>query len=113
MVNSPTSQTFIDSDGKVGRKGVLTLIDPLDGSSKYIFSVSNSKVLVFYKSQSTLTIVKLFRNSNLVIKDVSSTPCFILYSPKENKEGSYFACTSSTQEKEVWLETIRSNLNIE
>ena len=26
LLNSPNSQTFIDPDGKIGRKGVLTLL---------------------------------------------------------------------------------------
>ncbi len=31
MMNSPTSHIFIDPDGKVGRKGIIKLIDPSTG----------------------------------------------------------------------------------
>lgn len=113
MINTPTSQTFIDPDGKVGRKGMLTLVDPIDGSSKFVWAVSNAKVLVFYQSQHFLTIVKLIRNSTLNIKDVVSTPCFIIVSTREVKEGGYMVCSSSIQEKEVWVETIKTNINLE
>jgi len=110
MTNTPTSQTFIDSDGTICRKGILTLIDPETGNSKYVWTVSNNKVLCFFQSQSLLTIVKLYRNSSLAIKDVNSTPCFMLTNYKDVKDGSVLACSTSTQEKEVWIETIKSHL---
>jgi hypothetical protein len=110
MTNTPTSQTFIDPDGTIARKGILTLIDPETGNSKFVWTVSNNKVLCFFQSQSLLTIVKLYRNSSLVIKDVNSTPCFMLTNYKDAKDGSVLACATSTQEKEVWIETIKSHL---
>ena len=110
MMNSPTSQTFIDPDGKVGRKGILTLIDPTTGDSRFVWTVSNAKVLCFYQSQSFLTIVKLYRNSSLQVKDVYATPCFLLASTKDISDGSILACSTTTQEKEVWLQTIYSNI---
>jgi hypothetical protein len=110
LMNSPTSNTFIDPDGKVGRKGVLTLIDVVSGDSKFTWAVSNAKVLCFFQSQSFLTIVKLFRNSSIQIKDISATPCFMLSDKKDSKDGSILACATSTQEKEVWLQTITSNI---
>ena len=109
-MNSPNSQTFIDPDGKVSRKGILTLIDAETGDTKFVWAVSNAKVLCFYQSQSFLTIVKLYRNSSLQVKEINATPCFLLASPKELNDGSILACTTTTQEKEVWLETIRSNI---
>lgn len=112
LVNSPSSQTFIDPDGKIGRKGSLTLIDPENGTSKYTWAVSNAKVLCFFQSQSFLTIVKLYRNSSLKIKDIIATPCFLIHSPKDPKDGSLLACSISTQEKEVWIQTIKSNLSM-
>jgi len=111
LVNTPNSQTFIDPDGKIGRKGTLTLIDPDTATSKFTWSVANSKVLSFFQSQSFLTIVKLYRNSSLKIKDIIATPCFLLSSPKDSKDGSLLACATSTQEKEVWIQTIKSNIS--
>ena len=110
-MNSPNSQTFVDPDGIIGRKGILTLIDPENGDSKFVWAVSNAKVLCFFQSQSLLTIVKLYRNSSLLIEDISATPCFLLSSPKDFKDGSILACASTTQEKEVWIQTIYSHLN--
>jgi hypothetical protein len=110
MTNTPTSQTFIDPDGTIARKGILTLIDPESGNSKFVWTISNAKVLCFFQSQSLLTIVKLYRNSSLVIKDVNSTPCFLLTNYKDTKDGSVLACATSTQEKEVWIQTIKSHL---
>lgn len=110
LMNSPNSQTFIDPDGKIGRKGTLTLIDPFSGDSKFVWAVSNSKVLSFFQSQSLLNIIKLYRNSSLVVKDINATPCFIISSPKDQKDGSVLACSTTTQEKEVWTQTINSNL---
>jgi hypothetical protein len=69
MVNTPNSQTFIDPDGVIGRRGILTIIDPENGDAKYVWAISNSEVLSFFQSQSLLTIVKLYRNSSLIIKD--------------------------------------------
>lgn len=111
LSNNPTSQTFIDPDGKVGRKGVLTVIDPESGSSKFLWVISNTRTLTFFESQSFLTIVKLFRNSSLVMRDVPATPCFIVYDRKGTTEGSNLVCSNSTQEKEVWMQTISSNLD--
>jgi hypothetical protein len=112
LMNTPNSQTFVDPDGIIGRKGILTLIDPENGDSKYVWAVSNAKVLSFFQSQSLLTIVKLYRNSSLIIKDITATPCFLLSSPKDYKDGSVLACATSTQEKEVWVQTIRSSIQL-
>ena len=111
MTNTPTSQTFIDPDGTIARKGILTLIDPETGNSKFVWTISNAKVLCFFQSQSLLTIVKLYRNSSLIMKDINATPCFLLSSTKDVKDGSVLVCSTSTQEKEVWVQTIKSHLN--
>jgi hypothetical protein len=103
----------VDPDGIIGRKGILTMIDPITGESKFVWTVFNAKVLCFYQSQSLLTIVKIYRNSNLKLKDVNATPCFILTSVKDNADGSVFVCATTTQEKEVWIQTIKTNLNLE
>jgi hypothetical protein len=110
LVNSPTSQSFVDPDGIIGRKGVLTLIDPETGDSKFVWTVSNSKVLTFFQSQSLLTIVKLYRNSRLNLKDIPATPCFLITHLGDSKDGSVLVCATTTQEKEVWVQTINSHL---
>lgn len=102
--------TYVDPEGVIGRKGVLTIINPETGDSKFVWAVSNARVLCFFQSQSLMTIVKLYRNSSLAVKDVNSTPCFLLSSMREAKDGSIMVCSTSTQEKEVWVQTIRSNL---
>ena len=111
MANTVSSSTFIDTDGQVGRKGVLTIIDPINSNSKFIWCVVNSKTLTFFESQNFLTIVKLFRLSSLVMKDISATPCFLVYNQISQKDGSYLVCGNTTQEKEVWIQTINSAIN--
>lgn len=108
MLNSPNSQSFIDPDGQISRKGTLTLIDPINSKSKFVWTVSNSKTLTFYESQSYLVIVKLYRNSSLILKDIPSTPCFLISNGLSPKEGSMLVCSTSVQEKEVWIQTISS-----
>lgn len=110
MVNTPNSQTFVDPDGIIGRKGILTILDPENGDSKFVWTVANAKVLTFFQSQSFLTIVKLYRNSVLNLKDINATPCFLISNKKDQKDGSLLVCSNSTQEKEVWVQTIRANI---
>jgi hypothetical protein len=110
MVNTPNSQTFIDPDGVIGRRGILTIIDPENGNAKYVWTIANAKVLSFFQSQSLLTIVKLYRNSSLILKDINSTPCFLISSSKDVRDGSILVCSITTQEKEVWIQSIKSHL---
>ena len=60
--NSINSQVFIDHEKKVGRKGVLTLIDQTKGSFENVWAVSNSKVFSLFNSGNYLSITKIFRN---------------------------------------------------
>jgi hypothetical protein len=113
LVNTPNSQTFVDPDGIIGRKGILTILDPENGDSRFVWTVSNAKVLTFFQSQSFLTIVKLYRNSTLQIKDINATPCFLISNKKDPKDGSLLVCSTSTQEKEVWIQTIKANVGQE
>lgn len=111
MINSVNSEAFIDPNGKIGRRGILTYIEPNDLSIKHVWAVMNSKVFVLYESKNFLTIVKLFRNSAFELKDSGSSPCFVIYSNIEKQ--SHLLCSTSTIEKEVWIDIIRTNLNIE
>lgn len=110
LVNTPTSQTFVDPDGQIGRKGTLTIIDPINSTSKFTWTILNSKTLTFFESQSFLTIIKLYRNSSLLLKDIPATPCFMTSNSLSEKEGSLLVCANNTQEKEVWLQTIQSSV---
>lgn len=124
MINSPTSTTFIDPDGQIGRKGSLTIIDPISSKSKFIWCVSNSKTLTFYQSQMYISILKLYRNSGLLIKDIPSTPCFMVASKGKlvntklkfkkldfNYEGAILVCSNSIQDKELWISNITLGIN--
>jgi hypothetical protein len=111
MVNTPSSQSFIDTDGQVGRKGVLSIIDPINSVSKFVWGVLNAKTFTLFESQSFLTIVKLYRNSHLEVKDVPATPCFMTSNKLSKADGAFLICSNSTQEKEVWIQTILSALN--
>lgn len=110
MVNTPSSQSFIDTDGQVGRKGVLSIIDPINSVSKFVWGVLNAKTFTLFESQSFLTIVKLYRNSHLEVKDIPATPCFMTSNKLSKSDGAFLVCSNSTQEKEVWIQTILSAL---
>lgn len=110
MTNTPNSQSFVDPDGQIGRKGILTIIDPINSNSKFAWAVSNSKTLTLFESQSFLVILKLYRNSALQLKDIPVTPCFLISNVNAKSEGSLLLCTTSTQEKEIWIQTITSTI---
>jgi hypothetical protein len=52
----------------------------------------------------------LYRNSSLYIKDINATPCFLALNKKDKSDGSLLACATSTQEKEIWIQTINGNI---
>ena len=90
---------------------MLTIIDPLTSLNQFVWAVANSKVLCFYHSQNYLNFIKLFRRSELNIKDIISTPCFNIMSEldQEVEEKKYLVCASSVEEKEIWVKTLNSN----
>ena len=45
-----------------------------------------------------------------MIKDINATPCFLAFNKRDKSDGSLLACTTSTQEKEVWIQTIKANV---
>lgn len=108
LVNTPSCTSFIDSSGSIGRKGVLTIVDPNNSTSKFVWTVLNSKTLTFYENQSYMSIIRLIRLSQLSIKDISATPCFLVANNKAKSDGSFLICSNNTQEKEVWLTSIKS-----
>ena len=109
LENTPNSSSFIDPDRMIGRKGLLTLIDQKTGDYEFVWTVSNSRVLCFYKSKITLSIVRLFRNSNISVKNIESTPCFFIIS-NTNEEDAIMICGGSANEKESWVSTIKTNI---
>jgi hypothetical protein len=52
----------------------------------------------------------LYRNSSLYIKDINATPCFLVLNKKDKSDGSLLVCATSTQEKEIWIQTIKGNI---
>jgi hypothetical protein len=88
----------------------LTILDRNTGNSKIVWAISNSKVLCFYLAETLNSIAKLYRNSNLQLKDINGSSCFIASTLKEKPEDGALICAVSSQEKEVWISSIRSYL---
>ena len=106
LVNLPNSVGFIDTDGKLGRKGSLTVIDPSNGETQFVWAVANNKVFCLFRSQSFLSINKIIRNSSLRLKDVPATPCFMAADEKESNGSWTLLCSLTVQEKEMWVTTL-------
>lgn len=77
--NTLNSQVFIDHENKVGRKGMLSLVNKDTAEIKNVWAVLNSRVLSLYNSSNYLNIVKIYRISMLKIKDFIYSPCFFVY----------------------------------
>jgi hypothetical protein len=77
--NTLNSQVFIDHENKVGRKGMLSLVNKDTAEVKNVWAVLNSRVFCLYKSSNYLNILKIYRISMLKIKDFIYSPCFFLY----------------------------------
>jgi hypothetical protein len=90
------------------------------GDHKLVWMVSNSRVLCLYKSQSYLTIVKLFRNSEIILKNIPTTPCFFIIKKNKNynnnndslENDKVMLCGNSVQEKESWILNINNNIAV-
>jgi len=94
-------------------------VNKKNGEHQLVWTVSNSRVLCLYKSQSYLTIVKLFRNSEIKLKNIPTTPCFFIFKKASNnstlalensENGKIMLCGNSVQEKESWILNIQNNL---
>ncbi|MCQ2816625.1 MAG: hypothetical protein MJ252_05080 [archaeon] len=111
LINSELSQSFIDSEGIIGRKGKLNLIKI---SEKFYpkeigYAVINSKVFVFYELGDRNKIQKLFKINRFNVEDIFETPCFKIITG-ENNVDKYMVCSASVYEKELWLNVI-NNIN--
>lgn len=104
LENSFYTEGFIDPDGVISRKGILTLIDK--GKNELAFAVANSKVFILYSTENKENIIKIYRNSKITIKDIVSSPCFNVISKNEND----LICAPSNDEKDLWVKTITTHL---
>lgn len=104
LANSFYTEGFIDPDGVISRKGILTLIDK--GKNELAYAVANSKVFILYSTENKENIIKIYRNSKITIKDIVSSPCFNVISKNENN----LICAPSNDEKDLWIKTITSHL---
>jgi hypothetical protein len=43
LINTPNSKTFIDPDGIISRKGIITILDPESGETRFVWAVTNAK----------------------------------------------------------------------
>jgi hypothetical protein len=93
----------------IGRKGTLTIIYQNTGEHFFTWAVSNSRILCFYESKAILTINRLYRNTNISVKDINNTPCFFIIS-NTNEEENLMICASNPTEKESWIFTIKNNI---
>lgn len=103
--DSSMSSPFIDSFCLNGRKGQLTLIDT--SSTKYtnVWVIVNSKVIAFYSENNYLKLIKLFRLSQIEIKDFIMAPCFFIIH-KENKN-NVMLCALDYKEKSDWVNILK------
>ena len=104
--SSINSQVFIDYEKKIGRKGLLTMIDQSTGKYENVWAVSNSKVFSLFNSENYLNIKKIFRNSSLKIIDFLYSPCFFVVNKLVSKEQKTLLCGINFREKESWINTI-------
>lgn len=77
--NTLNSQIFIDHENRMGRKGLLTVINKDIGKPENLWAVLNNKVFAFYKTSNFLHIQHIYRISSVKIKDAFYSPCFFLY----------------------------------
>lgn len=113
MANSQYSEAYIDPDGVISRKGLLTIISKSKKEFKYSlsYSVSNSKVISFFSTSNKDKIIKNYRNSQINVKDINSSPCFYIIRKMKKQNDDSLVCAASVNEKELWYKTIKSHLS--
>ena len=99
--DSSMSSPFIDSFHLNGRKGQLTLIDTATTKYTNVWVIINSKVIAFYSENNYLKLIRLFRLSQIEIKDFLMSPCFFIIH-KENKS-KVMLCAMDYKEKSNWI----------
>ena len=113
MANSQYSEAYIDPDGVMSRKGLLTIINKNKKGykSSLSYSISNSKVVSFFSISNKDKIIKSYRNSQIKVKDISSSPCFYIIRTMIKENDDSLVCAASVNEKELWYKTIKSHLS--
>jgi hypothetical protein len=108
--NTLNSQVFIDHENKIGRKGMVSIIEKDSAEVKHVWAVLNNKVFSFFRSSNYLSIFKIYRISMLKIRDFTYIPCFFLYydnGQENNFENSQtLICTLNYREKDIWINTL-------
>ena len=108
-VNELTSNTlnsiaFIDHENKIGRKGMLTIINLLNTRIQNVWSVLNNKVFSFFRPNNHLKIVKIFRVALIKVKDMLFSPCFFI-EYKQDIKSRILVCALNFRDKNYWLKT--------
>jgi hypothetical protein len=103
--NTLNSQVILDHDSRMGRKGMLTLVDKDNAEVIQTWAILNNKVFCFYKSSNYLHIVKIFRVAIVQVKDYPYSPCFFLYY-NNLKESQALVCAINVREKEYWIASL-------
>jgi hypothetical protein len=108
--NSLNSQSFMDHENKLGRKGVLMLIEN-DTTSKPVWVIVNSKVFTLYNSSNYLNIIKLYRMALITLRDILYHPCFFIFysnTALDFKSSNTLLCAANFREKALWVETLNN-----
>jgi hypothetical protein len=100
--NTLNSQVILDHDNRMGRKGMLTLVNKDTAEVIQTWAILNYKVFCFYKSTNYLHIVKIYRVALVSIKDYPYSPCFFLYYSNIN-DSQALVCAINMKEKEYWI----------
>lgn len=98
-----TTEIFIDEMGVIGRKGILHLIDFPSQTNRLLYALSNHNTLSLYESQSMSILFKQYFTNSIIIEDIAFTPCFVINSVD-------ILCSSTVEEKELWVENIKAHL---
>lgn len=104
--NTINSQAVLDHDNKVGRKGMLTLIDKDNSDIIQSWAVLNNKVFCFYSSSNYLHIIKIYRVAMVEIKDFIFNPCFMLFY-KDSEDSKSLVCAVNIREKDYWITSFK------
>lgn len=103
--DSSMSSPFIDSFHLNGRKGQLTLIDTSSTEYSNVWVIVNSKVIAFYSENNYLKLIKLFRLSQIEVKDFIMSPCFFITHKENNNK--VMLCALDYKEKSYWVSILK------
>lgn len=98
------SELFVDTDGKMGVKGLVQVVDP-SASLAYAYGIANSRLFVVYRNANSNEILAQYRKADMVVKDVKSSPCIVVCA-KVPADGSLLICLQDIDSKEIWLRNL-------